>query len=39
MCGIEKIRFVKEQEAKRLLSSLKHKTPMNKIPLLRDILF
>ena len=37
--GIKKSRFVKEQEAKRLLSSLGLKTPLNKIPLLGDILF
>ena len=30
---------MKEQEAKRLLSSLGIKTPLNKIPLLGDILF
>ena len=37
--GIKKWRFVKEQEAKGLLSNLGIKTPMNKIPLLGDILF
>ena len=31
-CGIEKSRFVKEQEAKGLLSNLKIKTPLSKIP-------
>ena len=30
---------VKEQQAKGLLSNLRLKTPLNKIPLLRDILF
>ena len=30
---------MKEQEAKGLLSSLGLKTPLNKIPLLGDILF
>ena len=39
VCGIKKSRFVKEQEAKGLLSNLGIKTPMNKIPLLGDILF
>ena len=39
VCGITKSRFVKEQEAKELLSSLDLKTPLNKIPLLGDILF
>ena len=37
--GIKKWRFVKEQEAKGLLSNLWIKTPLNKIPLLGDILF
>ena len=37
-CGIKKSRFVKEQEAKGLLSSLGIKTPLRKIPLL-NILF
>ena len=34
VCGIKKSRFVKEQEAKRLLSDLGIKTPLSKIPLL-----
>ena len=38
VCGIKKSRFMKEQEAKRLLSSLEIKTPLNKIPLL-NVLF
>ena len=33
-CGIKKSRFVKEQEAKGLLSNLGIKTLLNKIPLL-----
>ena len=37
-CGIKKLRFVKEQEAKVLLSNLGIKTPLNKIPLL-NLLF
>ena len=37
VCGIKKSRFVKEEEAKELLSSLGLKTPLNKIPLLGDI--
>ena len=37
-CGIKKSRFVKEQEAKGLLSNLGIKTPWSKIPLL-NILF
>ena len=38
-CGIKKSRFVKEQEAKILLSNVGIKTPLNKIPLLGDISF
>ena len=38
ICGIKKSRFVKEQEAKVLLSSLGIKSPMSKIPLL-NVLF
>ena len=37
-CGIKKSRFLKEQEAKGLLSNLGIKTPLNKIPLL-NVLF
>ena len=37
-CGIKKSRFVKEQEAKGLLSNLTIKTPLSKIPLL-NVLF
>ena len=37
-CGIKKSRFVKEQEAKGLLSNLGIKTSLNKIPLL-NVLF
>ena len=36
--GIKKSRFVKEQEAKYLLSNLGIKTPLSKIPLL-NVLF
>ena len=38
VCGIKKSRFMKEQEAKGLLSSLGIKTPLNNIPLL-NVLF
>ena len=38
-CGIKKSRFLKEQEAKGLLSSLGLKTRLNKIPLFGDIFF
>ena len=39
ICGSKKSRFMKEQEAKRILSSLGLKTPLSKIPLLGYILF
>ena len=39
VCGNKKSRYIKEQEAKGLLSSLGLKTPLRKIPLLSDILF
>ena len=38
VCGIEKSRFIKEQEAKGLLSNLGIKTPLSKIPLLNVLL-
>ena len=38
VCGIKKSKFVKEQEAKGLLSNLGIKTPLTKIPLL-NVLF
>ena len=38
VCGIKKSRFVKEQEAKGLLSNLGIKTPLSQIPLL-NLLF
>ena len=34
VCGTKKSRFVKEQDAKGLLSQLGIKTPLSKIPLL-----
>ena len=39
ICGSKKSTFIKQQEAKGLLSSLGLKTPLNKIPVLGDILF
>ena len=39
ICGSKKSKFTKNQEAKGLLSSLGLKTPLNKIPLLGDVLF
>ena len=38
VCGCKKSKFIKEQEVKRLLSNLDIRTPLNKIPLLGDIL-
>ena len=41
-CGIysnKKSRFIKNQEAKELLSNLGIKTPLSKVPILDDILF
>ena len=37
-CGFKRSRFVKEQEAKGLLSNLRIKIPLSKIPLL-NVLF
>ena len=39
ICGSKKSKFIKEQQAKGLLSNLVIRTPLNKIPLLGDILF
>ena len=39
ICGNKNSRFMKEQEAKGLLSNLGIRTPLSKIPLLRDLLF
>ena len=39
VCGTKKSKFLKEQEAKRLLSSLGLKEPLSKVLLLGDILF
>ena len=41
-CGIygrKKSRFIKKQEAKGLLSNLGARTPLSKVPILRNILF
>ena len=37
ICGSKKSKFVKNQEAKGILSSLGLKTPLSKIPLLGDV--
>ena len=39
ICGTKKSKFIKKQEAKGILSSLRIKTPLSKIPLLGDVLF
>ena len=38
-CRSKKSRFIKNHEAKGLLSKLSIKTPLSKIPILGDILF
>ena len=38
-CGTKQSRFIKNQEAKRLLCNLVIRKPLNKVPLLGDILF
>ena len=37
ICGSKKSKFIKNQEAKRILSSLGLKTPLSKILLLGDV--
>ena len=39
ICGSKNSRFIKNQEAKGLLSKLGIKTPFSKLPILGDILF
>ena len=39
ICGSKKSRFIKNQEAKGLLSNLGLRTPSSKVPILGDILF
>ena len=39
ICGSKKSKFIKQQEAKGLLSNLGLITPLNKIQVLGDILF
>ena len=38
ICESKKSRFIKDQEAKGLLSNLGVKTPSSKVPMLSDIL-
>ena len=39
MCGSKNSKFIKNQEAKGLLSNLGLRTPLSKVPILGDILF
>ena len=39
ICGCKKSKFIKNQEAKGLLSNLGVRTPLSKVPILGDILF
>ena len=39
ICGSKKSRFIKNQEAKVLLSNLGLRTPLSKVPILGDNLF
>ena len=39
ICGSKKSKFIKQREAKGLLSNLGLRTPLHKIPVLGDILF
>ena len=39
ICGSKKSRFIKNEEAKGLLSNLGVRTPLSKVPILGDILF
>ena len=38
ICGSEKSRFIKNEEAKGLLSNLDLRTPLSKVPILGGIL-
>ena len=39
ICNSKKSRFIKNQEAKGLLSNLGIRTPLSKVPILGDIVF
>ena len=39
ICGSRKSRFIKNQEAKSLLSNLGIRTPLSKVPVLGNVLF
>ena len=38
ICGSKKSKFIKNQEAKALLSNLGIRTPLSKLPILGDVL-
>ena len=39
ICASKKPRFIRNQEAKGLLSNLRLRTPLSKVPILADMLF
>ena len=39
ICGSKKSTFIKNQEARGLLSNIGIRTPLSKVPILGDILF
>ena len=39
ICGSKKSKFIKEQQAKGILSSVGIRTPLNKVPIIGDIFF
>ena len=39
ICGSKESKFIKEQQAKGILSSAGIRTPLNKIPILGDVFF
>ena len=39
ICGSKRSRFIKNEEAKRLLNNLGSRAPLSKVPILGDILF
>ena len=39
VCNSKKLKFVKEQEIRRFLSSLGIRTPLSRVPLLGPLLF
>ena len=39
LCGSKKTNFITKQEASGILTSVGNRTPLNKIPVLADILF